>query len=249
MAVRRLGELTRTQVADLVSDGGPVVVLPIGSVEQHGPDLPLCTDIAMAEAVVEQACTRLRDPERFVLAPGLPYGNSMHHLFACAASLRSETLLRVLADLIDSLYTSGFRRLFFVNGHGGNDECMRLAIKDAALRNDMVLGACSYWTLSDVDAPVVPGHAGDFEASLLLAARPDLAAEEFASRTPGPRAVHTESFGPGVTVVRAGDWRRSGGFTDDPGEATADAGRQRLDQIAQRLAEALERAAEVPLPS
>ncbi|MGP4016367.1 creatininase family protein [Saccharopolyspora sp. 5N708] len=249
MVVRRLGELTRTQVADLVSDGGPVVVLPIGSIEQHGPDLPLCTDIAMAEAVVAQACARLRNPQRFVLAPGLPYGNSMHHLFACAASVRSDTLLRVLADLIDSLYTSGFRRLFFVNGHGGNDECMRLAIKDGVLRNDMVLGACSYWTLSDVDASVIPGHAGAFEASLLLAARPDLAADEFETRTPGPPAVHREPFGPGVTVVRAGDWRSSDGFTDDPGEATADAGRQRLDKIAQRLADALERTAEIPLPS
>ncbi|MGH8875916.1 MAG: hypothetical protein ACRD0P_01000, partial [Stackebrandtia sp.] len=66
---------------------------------------------------------------------------------------------------------------------------------------------------------------------------------------PGPPAVHTQDFGPGVTVVRAGDWAASGGFTDDPAGADAESGRDCLRAIGQRLARVLEGFADVVLPA
>ncbi|MGH8881286.1 MAG: creatininase family protein, partial [Stackebrandtia sp.] len=186
-------------------------------------------------------------------APTIPYGNSEHHLFACAGSMSSRTLLALLADLIDSFARSGFQRIFILNGHGGNDECVRLAVKDAVNRHPVLLGAASYWTLA-ADGPIpaarIPGHAGGFEASLLLAVRPDLlAAETVPAATPGPAAVHTRDFGPGVTVVRAGDWAASDGFTDDPGTADTDTGRACHELIVRRLATVLDEFAALAAPA
>ncbi|HZE40635.1 MAG TPA: creatininase family protein, partial [Stackebrandtia sp.] len=166
----RLAAVDRREVARLAPEA--VMVLPIGAIEQHGPALPLGTDAAMAESVAEAGIAASTTPRPIILAPTVPYGNSAHHLFACAGSVSSRTLALMLGDLIDSFARSGFRRVFILNGHGGNDECVHLAVKDAINRHDVVLGAASYWTLAPegpFPAGRVPGHAGAFEASLLMA--------------------------------------------------------------------------------
>lgn len=242
-----LASLDREAVAAIASEA--VLVLPIGATEQHGPALPLGTDTMLVDAVVQAACARLSTARPVVVAPTVPYGNSAHHLFACAGSVSPGTLLRLLGDLIDSFIRSGFRRIFLVNGHGGNDECVRLAVKDAVNRHPVVLGAVSYWTLAGHGAlPDIPGHAGAFEASLLLAARPDaLPTPPGPDVVPGPRPVHEDPFGDGVVVVRGGDWAASGGFTDPPGKGSAAAGVAYLDSIGEALADVLRRFSELPL--
>lgn len=246
----RLAAIDRGHVARIAPEA--VLVLPIGAIEQHGPSLPLGTDAALAESVAETGIAASATSRPLVLAPTIPYGNSIHHLFACAGSVSSRTLQLVLADLIDSFVRSGFRRIFILNGHGGNDECVHLAVKDAVHRHPVVLGAASYWTLVPdgiFPAEQVPGHAGAFEASLLMAARADLLAPDATDGgPPGSSMVHTEDFGPGVTVVRAGDWAASGGFTDDPGKADIETGRECLRALGQRLGQALDRFADVSLP-
>lgn len=240
----RLAAMDREQVA--AAAAGAVLVLPIGATEQHGPSLPLATDFALVTHVAELGCARADAP--VVLAPTLPYGNSVHHLFACAGSMSAATLQRVLADLVDSFVASGFRRVVIANGHGGNDECAKLAVKDAVNRHDLVAAAVNYWSLVPKDVPCdydVPGHAGAFEASLLLAARPDLLPAVRPSR-PGPPALHTRDFGHDVVVVRSGDWPASGGFTDDPAAADAEVGRALVDGIADAFARLLERIAAEP---
>jgi len=147
-----------------------IALVPIGSQEQHADHLPMGTDTMLAEAVVDGALRRLGDTE-VVRLPALPFGHSPHHLFAAAVSLRASTLQAVLADVLDSLATSGFRRVLVVNGHGGNDEIMRLAVKEYALRADVALAACSYFSLGDGGTP---GHAGHYETALMLAAHGDL---------------------------------------------------------------------------
>ncbi|MGH3423715.1 MAG: creatininase family protein [Nocardioidaceae bacterium] len=244
-----LGDLTAGDLARIASEA--VLVLPVGATEQHGPCLPLRTDSCLIDAVLRSASARLDSCRTIVLAPTLAYGHSQHHLFAGAASLRPATLLAVLHDLIDSAHQSGFRRLFIANGHGGNDECIRLAVKDGANRHEMTLGACSYWDLAE-DAwserfAHIPGHAGAFEASLLLAAAPGLVrTDRFGSAVPGPAGLHHESIAPGVTVARAGDWEASGGYSDAPAGADGDLGRHVLDVLGANLAGLLERFAELP---
>ncbi|TCO54117.1 creatininase family protein [Actinocrispum wychmicini] len=203
-----------------------IALLPIGSQEQHAGHLPMGTDTLLAETVTDAALRRLDGNPSVVRLPCLPFGHSPHHLFAAAVSLSAETLLAVLTDVLDSLTQSGFRRVLIVNGHGGNDEVMRLAVKRFALRADVALAACSYWSLTPPE-PGVPGHAGWFETSLMLAAHPELVG----SPTPRPPVIPLFDRPPhlGLTVERHGEWARAGGGTDDPTDASAETGQRLLE--------------------
>ncbi|GAA3750429.1 creatininase family protein [Streptomyces tremellae] len=238
-----------------------IALLPIGSQEQHAAHLPLGTDTLLAEAVVDRALGLLaapapgEDTTEVVRLPTLPYGHSPHHLFAAALSLSAPTLAAVLDDLLSSLVASGFRRVLLVNGHGGNDEIMRLAVKRFALRPEAAgatVAACSYWTVTaddtgaaaaggPVERPeVTPGHAGWFETSLMLAAHPGLVRTPVPVREPVavPPLFDNPPY-PGLTTERHGEWARVGGATDDASGADADAGRRLLDARARGLARAV----------
>ncbi|MFJ8803907.1 creatininase family protein [Streptomyces sp. NPDC102487] len=247
MSQSRLSELTWREVRQAGEEG--IALLPIGSQEQHASHLPMGTDTHLVEAAVDRALDLLAkdtSPAEVVRLPVLPFGHSPHHLFAAAVSLSAATLGAVLDDVLDSLVTSGYRRIMVVNGHGGNDEIMRLAVKRFALRSQVTVAACSYWTLtSGAEAAgrpdVTPGHAGWFETSLMLAACPDLV------RTPVPARGDVEPpplFDnppyPGLTVERHGEWERVGGSTDDPSGADATQGDLLLDDRARGLARAIQ---------
>ncbi|WP_030909911.1 creatininase family protein [Streptomyces sp. NRRL F-5126] len=249
-----LSELTWREVR-AAGDGG-IAVLPIGSQEQHAAHLPLGTDTLLAEAVLDRALAILADEKEgagvaeIVTLPALPYGHSPHHLFAAAVSLSAATLTAVLDDILASLVTSGCRRIMIVNGHGGNDEIMRLAVKRFALRPEsagVTVAACSYWTVTDTDTDngaerpaVTPGHAGWFETSLMLAAHPGLVRAPVPARTPveSPPLFDNPPY-PGLTTERHGEWARVGGSTDDASHADADTGRLLLDARARGLAKAV----------
>ncbi|MBN8890491.1 MAG: amidase [Rhodospirillales bacterium 70-18] len=93
------------------------VIVPIGSVEQHGPNGLIGTDHLCAEVVAKGVGDRIG----CAVAPTLAYGMSQHHLgFTGSATLRPSTLMLVVRDVVQSLAVHGFRRFFFINGHGGN---------------------------------------------------------------------------------------------------------------------------------
>ncbi len=93
------------------------LIIPIGSVEQHGPNGLIGTDHLTAECVARGVGERLG----CLVAPTLAYGMSQHHLgFTGSATLKPSTLMLVVRDVVQSLSVHGFRRFFFINGHGGN---------------------------------------------------------------------------------------------------------------------------------
>ncbi|MBY8883128.1 creatininase family protein [Actinacidiphila acidipaludis] len=246
MIHRKLSEATWREVRAAGERG--IALLPIGSQEQHAAHLPMGTDTLLAEEVLDRATALLGregDVAELVRLPALPFGHSPHHLFAAAVSLSAATLGAVLDDVLDSLATSGYRRIMVVNGHGGNDEMMRLAVKRFALRSDVTVAACSYWTVTagegDGERPdVTPGHAGWFETSLMLAARPDLVRTPVPARGPvEPPPLFDNPPYPGLTVERHGEWARVGGSTDDASSADAERGRRLLDARAAGLARAI----------
>ncbi|MGW2061744.1 creatininase family protein [Streptomyces sp. NBC_00121] len=258
MSHRNLTEATWRETRAAAPDA--IAVLPIGSQEQHAEHLPLGTDTMLADAVVSRALALLDeraaagdDVPDLVRLPTLPYGHSPHHLFAAALTLSAPVLGMVLDELLDSLAACGYRRVLVVNGHGGNDEIMRLAVKRFALRADVTAAACSYWTLTDTGEPeqeadeseekhaeLVPGHAGWFETSLMLAAHPELVRAERARHEPvEPPALFDKPPYPGLTVERHGEWERVGGATDDAAGAAAAHGERLLDRRARGLARAV----------
>ncbi|GAA2586218.1 MULTISPECIES: creatininase family protein [Streptomyces] len=250
MSQSKLTELTWREVRRAGEQG--IALVPIGSQEQHAGHLPMGTDTLLVETAVDRALEildRETSAPQVVRLPALPFGHSPHHLFAAAVSLSAATLGAVLDDILDSLVTSGYRRVMVVNGHGGNDEIMRLAVKRFALRARVTVAACSYWTLTDGDGAggeeagrpeVTPGHAGWFETSLMLAAHPALVRTPVPARTPvEPPPLFDNPPHPGLTVERHGEWQRVGGSTDDASGADADRGGRLLEDRARGLARAI----------
>jgi creatinine amidohydrolase len=240
-----LNELTRTDLRNLAPT--TLVILPVGATEQHGPHLPVGTD-SFAVEYVARAVAELVSPELpLLVAPTLPFGSSHHHLpFGGTLSLGTETYYRVLTDLIESLIVGGFRRVFILNGHGGNHELTQLVARDVARTHSADLAAASYWvTARDALATAgadshadVPGHAGAFETSLVMALRPELVGE------PRPHRDQETDAGPSSssTVVRSefhGYWERIDGFTDSPVRADAERGRVYVDAIVPAVAAAV----------
>jgi creatinine amidohydrolase len=218
----------------------------VGATEQHGPHLPVGTDFLTVEHVARAAAVEAAALIPVLVAPTLPFGSSNHHLpFGGTMSLGTETYYRAIYDLAESLVIDGFRRLFILNGHGGNHELVQLVVRDLALKYPVRAAAGSYWTVA-WDALVgagahrlgrFPGHAGVFETSQVLALRPDLV------RQPLPhREGVTEGDTRGFRAYRAeahGFWQNIDGFTDSPDRASADRGRAYLSTAVREVASAL----------
>jgi len=217
----RLEELTRTRVAEVAVDG--VLVLAFGAIEQHGPHLPFGTDFIVVDAVTRRAAERVDVP--LVVAPTLPFGSSHHHLeVGGALSLSAPTYEACARDLLASAAATGFRRAFVVNGHGGNEQLLRVAAQAGSL----VVGGGSYWTIA---GGLSPGHAGRFETSLALALGVDADAPARAESEPAHEATWW--------LEDRARWRRVDGFTDDPAAGSAEQGAALLERIVAAVAAAL----------
>lgn len=225
-----LSELTRAEARELAAEA--LVVLPTGATEQHGPHLPIGTDSLAVEAVARGAAEALRPTIPALVAPTLAYGSSPHHLpFGGTMSVSTETYYRLIVDLLESLATSGFRRVFIVNGHGGNSELVQLAARDVALRRELAVAAGSYWTiawerLTAAGAGRVghlPGHAGAFETSLVAALRPELVREPRPTRELVVRTSPPMPADPYRVEVH-GFWQSIDGYSDSPARGSAESG-------------------------
>ncbi|MBA3945601.1 MAG: creatininase family protein [Herpetosiphonaceae bacterium] len=239
-----LEELTRVEARAQAPE--TLLILPVGATEQHGPHLPVGVDAYTVTHIAREAATALQGQLPVLVAPTLPFGSSHHHLpFGGTMSLSTETYYRVLMDLIESCIVSGFRRIFVLNGHGGNNELIQLAVRDLALKHPVQLAAASYWTIAwnaliAAEAHLhggLPGHSGIFETSLMLALRPELV------REPRPHRDAPEGTAPqGLMPYRAelhGSWQRIDGYTDSPDQANAKLGEHYLAVIVQAVAQAL----------
>lgn len=241
MSVRRFEELTREELRELAPSA--LLVLPVASIEQHGPHLPTVTDTALVGAVVDRACASVDPAIELVRAPTLCYGASDHHLvFGGTLSLTTETLRAVLRDLVRSAARDGFTRVLLVNGHGGNASTCATVASDSSRDERILVAACSYWELIELSGGglVTAGHAGRFESSLMLATRPELVHLDRAHPSPGVVPTHRR----GLNVRPADLWEQIDGFTDDPREATVEFGEELIGLCADALAGAIGELAE-----
>jgi creatinine amidohydrolase len=240
-----LSELTRVEAREVA--GHALLVLPTGATEQHGPHLPVGTDSLAVEAVARGAAAQLRPDILALVAPTLAFGSSPHHLpFGGTMSVSTETYYRLICDLLESLAEGGFRRVFIVNGHGGNSELLQLAARDVALRRDVAIAAGSYWTiawerLTAAGAGQVghlPGHAGAFETSLVAALRPELLREPRPVRELDPQTSPPMPADP-YRAEFHGFWQRIDGYSDSPARGGRDDGDRFLAAAIEGVAEAL----------
>lgn len=163
MPVLFLAESRLPRVGELLEGGRTIAVVPIGSLEQHGPHLPMGTDSIVAEAVVREAVRSLGDLDLLVL-PTVWFGCSEEHMdFPGTVSLDAGTMMRLVRDLCSSLARHGVRKVALVNAHGGNTDVLRAVLRE--VRRDLGVFAVLFdvWPLIKVllrpeDLPEV--HAG-----------------------------------------------------------------------------------------
>src|SRR5690349_11710501 len=244
-------EMTREELRAIAAE--TTVVLPLGATEQHGPHLPAGTDFFTVEHLARASAERASSEVAITVAPALPFGSSDHHLiFGATLSLRTETYYRVLTDLLRSLVTDGFRRVFLLNGHGGNHELAELAARDIALELPIRIAAASYWTIAwdaliDLQAHRgcrLPGHAGIFETSMMLSLRPELVAPERPHRD-----YIEDNFRPPYRDERHGFWKEIDGYSDSPDGGSAERGRRYFEAVVGAVARAFVEFANADAPA
>jgi creatinine amidohydrolase len=221
------------------------VVFPIAALEQHGLHLPLFTDSLLLGEIIRRAAGRLSG--RVLFAPLLWLGNSDHHLdFPGTLSAPPRAYLDMLGGLLENFIRHGFRRLVFVNGHGGNEVPGQQVIFELRQRyrdrHDLLLLFATYWQLADLGKnddrfqQKQMGHACEWETSMILRVAPKLVGP--LDRLEPVRFGH--AFEPASRGWTTKD-RTVSGHIGDPRSATAEKGETLFRLFADGVVELLER--------
>lgn len=198
-------------------------LIPIGSLEQHGPHLPVSTD----SDIVSEIAKRLAKKCNLLLFPTIMYGVSFEHAPFFNLSITSKTLHSLLTELCRSLASNGIRKIIILNGHHGNQKAL-VGIRTTGAK----VHALSYWHFMKTEFD----HAGFAETSLMLAlsdsVQMSLARKGFDPAKLSPaqrRSVSKLTQTHFIKATKSGVW-------GDPRLATRDEGRRMVTEIVQNLA-------------
>ncbi len=234
----RLAELTYEALAERLRLGPVVVLLPVGSVEPHGPHLPLGTDTLISEAVVLRAVTRLAERGIDALvAPAVPYGVTDYAQgFAGAVSIEASVLTAFVRGVVTALLGEGFAHVCVVNNHlePEHDAAIRAATEGLGARASVACPLTRRWgrTLSD-EYKSGACHAGRYETSLVLASNPELVCEPKARLLP----ARTTSLSRGITSGERtfAEMGLDQAYTGAPAEASREEGEDLLVRLAEMV--------------
>jgi creatinine amidohydrolase len=247
-------DLTWPEVNDAV-DLKKVILLPVGSTEQHGPHLPLEVDNLIVTNVCLEA-GRLA-PEKILVAPTIPYGFNVHAMdYPGTMHAAYDHFIEYCLDVCKSFVYHGFKRLIIVNGHGSNTPLLEFVGRRVILETDALAASFMWWNLLGLDPnfiasfrestfPGGAGHACEVETSMVLHLAPEKAqmdkAEDYIAwynRQGATGFQWADAFGAGpVTLV---DWTSAfleNGVFGQPTLATAEKGQRIMAEVAQRLVE------------
>jgi creatinine amidohydrolase len=178
-----MGEMTWPELRE-VSREGRIAVMPAGIIEQHGPQLPLNTDIFLAEQITLRAAAR--HPDKVVVVPPIVHGHSPHHMdFPGTLTVDPQHMINYVLDVCLSLSQHGFTKILIVNGHGSNAPVLDLVARQTIIRTQGETACASIFYMNSVEfertaARLFPemagryGHADDVETSLYMGLRPEL---------------------------------------------------------------------------
>lgn len=236
-----LKDLTWPEVKSLDFDR-LIVIFPTGSFEQHGPHLPFTTDTDIVSAIAAGVEQRLSD--RVLLLPTLWPGLSTHHMhFPGTMDVPQNVYIQLITELGKSMTSMGAKKVFFLNGHGGNDTPLRAALrelKSAAPQTQFVFA--SYWSLSVNTLCAVResevggmGHACEMETSIMLHLCPHRVKLERAVRDgppyTDPYRQADMQYGRPIFFVNEFHEVTQSGVMGHPDRASADKGQRFLDGI------------------
>ena len=236
---RYFAELTQPEIAAQLQRN-PFVILPTGSVEQHGPHLPAGTD-TLAATIIAHAIAERMDG---LVLPATPFGvTPMHMPFEATITLTPDTYMRVVIETCASTAKHGAKSLLIVNWHEGN--IPSLAIAAEALHREhglSVLTVQACYVAAELYGPQCGGltHGGEIEALAVLAARPDLVHLDRIDYSSDHQHGHkmdrlrrTRAYQPVLTDIRS---IAPTGWFGEPQHATAEKGQKMLTDIADAIA-------------
>jgi creatinine amidohydrolase len=159
-----------------------VAVIPVATLEDHGPHLPIDTDVRLTWEICRRAAKAAAD--EIVLLPIVPHGYSPHHMdFPGPITINWDTFTSYLVDIGTSLARHGFTRMLYVNGHGSNQNLVETAARLVNVEHPGVLAAASFYLAGAESARVIEevreseqggmAHACELETSIYLAIDPD----------------------------------------------------------------------------
>ena len=241
-------EMTWMEIRGILSKV-QVAIIPTGSTEQHGPHLPLRSDIAFSLHICKKAA-KMVYPIALVTAP-VSIGISTHHLkFAGSLTLRPGTFIDTIYDIAWSMKKHGLDKIMIINGHGGNQAAIKLAARKIYDELGLTAASLSYWELlTDQKAEKIletypprkyPGHACEFETSLSYVIQPQLVRKDKITKSDELVFPRYEPFFAKIED----EYTTTGVSRGDPRKATKEKGEKLIEAITQEIATFLKRFAE-----
>ena len=206
-----------------------VAIIPVGSIEQHGPHLPISTD----SDIVTEVAKRISQKNKFLLLPTINYGVSYEHIPFFNLSIKESTLRAILYDLSESLYSNGIKTILILNGHHGNQKPIKdfeNKLKKIGRGKIMVL-ALSYWHFMKREFD----HAGFVETSLMLAISKNVKMSLAKKGLITQGMTQKEITKLGKLAEKSFPKATKNGVWGDPTKATKHDGQKILDEITENL--------------
>jgi creatinine amidohydrolase len=236
-----------------------VALLPVAAVEQHGPHLPVSVDADINAGVVAEAVRRLGEDAPVVVLPMLPIGKSNEHMaFPGTLTLRLETLVGLWTDVAESVARAGFRKLVFLNSHGGQPQVVDIVARDLRVRLGMLAVAAHTYGFGLPDGLFSDResrfgiHAGEIETSMMMHLRGPAVRLDKLADFPSAAADIEEEF----SILQAEGavglgWMtqdlNAAGAAGDARNADAERGRLCVEFAAEKLAILLREVSRYPL--
>jgi creatinine amidohydrolase len=239
---------TAPEIREIAEQDGSVLVIPVGSIEQHGNHMPVATDTILVDAVAHRSAERVVDEIPILVSPPVWSGYSPHHMpFGGTITLEYDELLDVLEDIADSALDNGFDSLLLLNGHGGNASLVSSATSTIGTEQPQAeILALTYFQLAasfidDIRDTTLGGmgHAGEFETSLMMHLRPELVDEDRMEGTnmdePYSQGIDDLVAGGPLSVYREFTEYSETGAIGDPTVSSAEKGERILELLCDEM--------------
>jgi len=236
-----------------------IAVLPVGATEQHGPHLPMSTDTATIDGMVQATLPHIPDDLPVLFLPTVPYGKSNEHSrYPGTLTVSATTLISLWTDIGASVAKAGVRKLVLYNSHGGQMSVMDIVARDLREAHGMMVVAANWYTLGLPEGLFTAHegkhgvHAGDLESSVMLHLTPDyVRPENFRNFHSMTEDLAKENRFLSITPSGKLGWQmhdiNPAGAAGDATRATAAKGKAVLDHVGQRFVELLHEVDRFPL--
>jgi len=224
-----------------------LVIVPVASLEQHGPHMATGVDIILATGVAGRTASGIAATGApVVVTPCVWTGLAEHHMeFGGTVTLDYDSFAGVLRGVVKSAARHGFRRVMLLNGHGGNSEAVIVAASEFTIEFGIKVAAGTYWhVVPEVIGPLLERQAGlmhacEAETSMMMHLSPASVRTERLPEAHGPLSTRVEGQPVGLAMRRSFKALSPSGVVGDARAATAEKGERLLAAISAKLAEVL----------